>query len=31
MEVVVRTMPVPDKDRMNTINAIHALRDTLAP
>lgn len=28
MEALIRTMPVPDEDRMNTINAIHALRDT---
>ena len=29
MEIAIRSMPVPDEDRMNTINAIHALRDTL--
>lgn len=30
MEAVIRAMPMPDEDRMKTINAIHALRDTLA-
>ncbi len=29
MEVAIRVMPVSDEDRMNTINAIHALRDTI--
>ena len=29
MEAAIRVLPVPDEDRMNTINAIHALRDTL--
>lgn len=28
MEAAIRVLPVPDEDRMNTINAIHALRDT---
>lgn len=28
MEAAIRLLPVPDEDRMNTINAIHALRDT---
>lgn len=30
MEAALRMLPVPDEDRMNTINAIHALRDTLS-
>lgn len=29
MERALRTLPVPDEDRMSTLNAIHALRDTL--
>jgi hypothetical protein len=29
MEGVMRLMPMPDEDKMNTINAVHALRDTL--
>ncbi len=29
MEVMLRALPIPDVDRMNTINAITALRDTL--
>ena len=29
MEGAIRLLPMPDEDRMNTINAIHALRDTL--
>lgn len=28
MEAAIRVLPLPDEDRMNTINAIHALRDT---
>jgi len=28
-EAALRMLPVPDEDRVNTINAIHALRDTL--
>lgn len=31
MEAMVRIMPVADNDRMNTINAIHALRETSTP
>lgn len=30
LEVSMRLLPIPDEDRMNTINAIHALRDTLS-
>ena len=29
MEAALRMAPIPDEDRMHTINAIHALRDTL--
>lgn len=29
MEAVMRALPIPDEDRMKTINAIHAIRDTL--
>jgi hypothetical protein len=29
MEAVIRMAPIPDVDRMNTINAIQALKDTL--
>jgi hypothetical protein len=28
MEGIIRGSAIPDEDRMNTINAIHALRDT---
>ncbi len=28
MEAAIRLLAAPDEDRMNTINAIHALRDT---
>ena len=29
IECAMRLLPMPDEDRMHTINAIHALRDTL--
>lgn len=29
MDTAIRLAPVCDEDRMNTLNAIHALRDTL--
>ena len=29
MEVLLRSMSIPDEDKMNTINAIHALLETL--
>lgn len=29
MEAAIRVLPLPDEDRMNSINAIHALRDTV--
>jgi len=29
MEVLLRTMPLPEQDRVNTINAIHALLSLL--
>jgi hypothetical protein len=28
MEMAIRVMPCPEEDRMHTINAIHAIRDT---
>lgn len=31
LEVIMRMAKIPDEDKMNTINAIHALRDTLPP
>lgn len=30
MEIAIRSMPVAEEDRMNSLNAIHALRDTLS-
>lgn len=31
MEAAIRLLPAPDEDKANTINAIHAIRDTQRP